>query len=150
VGRRAEWSCPECGRRFANRNQSHACGGWTLDALFAPYPPLSRALFEALLKRARSCGPVRLHPAKTRVGIINRMTFAAASPRRYGLRAHVVLRRRVDSPRFVRVDRVGGCFVHVFELRTEGDLDGWLTDLIHEAARGGSRDPSDARSSARR
>ena len=29
---REVWTCAECGRRFANRNQSHACGWHELEA----------------------------------------------------------------------------------------------------------------------
>ena len=41
------WTCPACGRGFANRNQSHACGRHSLEAHFAGKPPQIRSLFDA-------------------------------------------------------------------------------------------------------
>lgn len=33
------WQCPKCARRFANRNQSHACGRYDLESHFRGKPP---------------------------------------------------------------------------------------------------------------
>jgi hypothetical protein len=29
------WTCPRCERRFASKNQTHACGRYELDTLFS-------------------------------------------------------------------------------------------------------------------
>jgi hypothetical protein len=54
---RTLWTCPDCGRGFANRNQPHACARHGLEPHFAGRPPEIRALYEALLERVRACGP---------------------------------------------------------------------------------------------
>ncbi|MEY2488324.1 MAG: hypothetical protein QOC70_266 [Verrucomicrobiota bacterium] len=61
------WRCPECGRQFANRNQSHACGNYTLGSHFEGKPPAVRAIFDKVLRAARKNGPVTVLPEKTRV-----------------------------------------------------------------------------------
>ena len=91
---------------------------------------------DAFLSAVReSGGPVRLSVAKTRIGLITGMTFAAVMPRRDYLRAHVVLRRRLRSARFLRIDRFQPYWVHVFEVHDEADLDdelrGWLRESYH-------------------
>jgi hypothetical protein len=50
---RSLWRCSECGRSFANRNQSHACGRYTLAGHFAGKPPHVRRLFDAVREAVR-------------------------------------------------------------------------------------------------
>jgi hypothetical protein len=132
------WTCPRCGRAFANRNQTHACGDWTLaehlDAASAEVREVLRA-FVSLVQRV---GPVELAPTKTRIGFKARMTFAAAMPRRRWLDAHVVLARRREHPRFRRIDSLGPrSHVHHFRVTSVGELDAEVLDWLEEAYRVG-------------
>lgn len=62
------WTCPGCGRGFANRNQSHACAPLRgLDELFAGSGPQVRAIFDQVLAAAQVLGPVRVLPEQTRI-----------------------------------------------------------------------------------
>jgi predicted RNA-binding Zn-ribbon protein involved in translation (DUF1610 family) len=65
----AMWKCPACGRLFANRSQAHACGQWTVADHFRGKPKHLRKLFDRFLTMIRRHGPVRLHPAKTRIDL---------------------------------------------------------------------------------
>ncbi len=76
---------------------------------------------------------MRLSVAKTRIGLITHLTFAAVQPRRDYLRAHILLRRRVESPRFIRIDNGPPYWVHHFRIRDEADLDQELRVLLREA-----------------
>ena len=128
------WTCPACGRGFANRNQSHACGRHALEAHFAGKPPEIRALYDALLERVRACGPVTVLPEKTRIAFQVRMSFAVAMPRRGWVDGHLVLARRVESPLFRRVETFSPRnHVHVFRLRSPADLTPELDALLREA-----------------
>src|SRR5688572_23265510 len=98
------WQCPKCRRAFANRNQSHACGRYTLAHHFRRKPPAIRALFDELVAVLRSIGPVRILPEKTRIAFQVRMSFAQVTPRQRWLDGHVVLARRLEHPRFRRVE----------------------------------------------
>ena len=42
----ALWKCPKCGRRFANRNQWHSCGSYTVAQHTAGRDPHVIALYE--------------------------------------------------------------------------------------------------------
>jgi Domain of unknown function (DUF5655) len=128
------WTCPRCGRKFANRNQSHACGSWTVDdhlrAASAEVSELYRG-FVALVER---CGPVTLAPTKTRIGFKVRMTFAAVSLRRDRLDAHVILARRLEDPRFVEVASFGPrSHQHRFRIASLDELDEQVLGWIREA-----------------
>src|SRR5205807_4307931 len=94
------------GRSFASGNQSHACAALgDLDLHFARSSPQVRAAFDAALACVRAVGPVQVLAEKTRIALQVRMSFAAFMPRRDWLNGHLVLARRIDSPRFLRVER---------------------------------------------
>ena len=98
------WACPGA-RTFANRNQTHTCAPLgDLDRHFARTSPAVRATFDRVLAVVSGLGPVTVLPEKTRIALHARMSFAAFMPRRHWLGGHLVLARRIDSPRFLRVD----------------------------------------------
>ncbi len=134
------WTCPRCRRPFANRNQEHSCESVSLDQHFKGRPQ-ARKLFDAYLRAIRRIGPVTVTTAKTRIGIQTRMIFSAVMPRKDYLRAHLVLARRVESPRFLRVDTISPRnHVHVFELRDASELDPELFAFVAEAYRVGNQE----------
>ena len=98
------WRCPDCGRQFANRNQSHACGRSTLASHFEGKSPAVRAIFEKVLRVAQKSGPVTVLPEKTRIAFQARMSFAAFVIRKNWIDGHVVLARRFENPRFRRIE----------------------------------------------
>jgi hypothetical protein len=63
-----------------------------------------RELFDALVASLQRCGPIMILPEKTRIAFQVRMSFAAVSIRRAHIVGHFVLARRLDSPRFVRIE----------------------------------------------
>jgi hypothetical protein len=129
------WSCETCGRTFANRNQSHFCGSiTTLDAHFAKRDPRVRKLFDRFVEHVRALGPVDILPEKTRIAFHVRMSFAVLSPRKSWLHGHLVLARRVEHPRFSRIDTISPRnHVHVFRIDREEDFDDDFLRLLAEA-----------------
>jgi hypothetical protein len=141
------WSCPRCGRRFANRNQSHACGRWTLDRHLDGRPPKVVETVHRVLALARALGPVEVIPEKTRIALAARMSFAALTVKARWVDGHVVLARRLESPRFTRIETFSPRnHLHAFRLAEPGDVDdefaAWLAEaydvgLQRHLARGG-------------
>ena len=130
---RAMWTCPDCGRSFANRNQTHFCSDVSLDEHFNGREPNVIATFERLVAAAEKSGPVKVLPEKTRIAFQVRMSFAAFTLRRRWVDGHVVLARRLESPRFRRIDFFSPLNqVHVFRLHEPADVDaeveGWLAE----------------------
>ena len=139
------WECPACGRRFANRNQSHACGRHDLEHHFAGKPPEVRALFDAVVAELRALGPVTVLPEKTRIAFQVRMSFAQLTPRRRWIDGHVVLARRLESPRFRGVQTISPRnHVHTFRLASLADVDDELRSWLAEAYRVGEQRHLDA------
>jgi len=129
------WACARCGRTFANRNQVHTCAPLgDLDAHFAGRSPAVRATFDRVLAVATSFGPVQVLPEKTRIALHARMSFAAFMPRRNWLNGHLVLARRIDSPRFPRIDEFSPRnVVHTFRLDSPAAVDAEFTTWLAEA-----------------
>jgi Domain of unknown function (DUF5655) len=128
------WRCPECGRRFANRNQSHFCGKHRLDAHFDGKDPGVRKLFRAFLRLLRRFGAVTVLPEKTRIAFQVRMSFAALSVRRTYLVGHFVLARRLEHPRFLGIQTISPKnHVHRFRLEKLTELDEEFSAWAREA-----------------
>lgn len=128
------WTCSRCGRRFANRNQSHACGRHDLQRHFRGKPPVIRELFDAFVKAVEACGPVTVIPEKTRVAFQVRMSFAQVTPRTRWIDGHVVLARRYEHARFRKVETISQRnHVHHFRLTSMADLDTELAEWLREA-----------------
>ena len=122
-----------CRRVFANRNQSHACGRWTLARHFEGKDPAVRRLYDAVATMVRSLGPVRILPEKTRIAFRVRMSFTQVTTRRHWLDGHVVLARRFEHPRFRSIQTISARnHVHFFRLERLEDVDavfrGWLEE----------------------
>jgi hypothetical protein len=128
------WTCPRCGRTFANLNQTHTCAPLTdLDRHFDGKGAQVRDTFDRVLDAVSALGPVTVLPEKTRIALHVRMSFAAFTPRIHWLDGHLVLARRLDSPRFRRVDSYSPRnVVHVFRLTGPEEVDaefiGWLAE----------------------
>ena len=127
------WRCPECRREFANRNQSHSCGRYTLASHFAGKPPVVRAIFNKLLAVAKQNGRVTVLPEKTRIAFHVRMSFAAFVIRRNWVDGHVVLARRFDHPRFRRIETFSPRnHLHAFRFSSVEEIDdevaGWFAE----------------------
>jgi hypothetical protein len=128
------WRCPRCKRAFANRNQSHACGRLHLAHHFRGKPPEIRALFDAVVAAVKAIGPVRVLPEKTRIAFQVRMSFAQVTPRQRWIDGHVVLARRLERPRFRRIETFSPRnHLHAFRLTTLADVDAEFRSWLQEA-----------------
>jgi hypothetical protein len=132
--KRPLWQCKKCGRYFANRNQSHACGRHDLAHHFRGKRPEIRALFDQVAAAIRALGPVRILPEKTRIAFQVRMSFAQLTPRMNWLDGHVVLARRLEHPRFRSVQSLSPRnHVHAFRLTTPEEVDAEFRAWLAEA-----------------
>lgn len=128
------WTCPKCGRGFANRNQFHFCSNRSLDEHFVGRDQQVVATFQRLLPAAEKSGPITVVPEKTRIAFQVRMSFAAFTLRRHWIDGHVVLARRLESPRFRRIDVISPRNqVHVFRLHEPSDVDDEVERWLAEA-----------------
>jgi hypothetical protein len=131
--KRPLWTCPNCGKQYVTRNMWHSCVVVPLESHFVDRPR-ARQLFEAYLKALEAQGPITISVSKTRIEIMTRARFTEAVVRKDYLRSSLWLKRRVDSPRFTKIEHFGGNdWGHYFEIRDESDIDDELMALAREA-----------------
>ena len=91
-------------------------------------------MFDELTAMIRKCGPVKVLPEKTRIAFQVRMSFIAVQVRRDYLIGHFVFARRVEHPRFTRVETFSPRnHLHAFRLENLSDLDDEFAAWVHEA-----------------
>src|SRR6185295_15420430 len=133
------WRCPTCGQTFTGRNMPHSCQVVPLDRHFVGRPPTLRAAFDAFVEAAEANGPVTINATKSRITLQVRMRFAAVEPRRNHLRAHLVLKRRIEHPRLAVEHLEPDYYVHRFTLTRPADVDDELKAWVAEAYQTGAQ-----------
>jgi hypothetical protein len=120
----------------------HSCGRYSVKKFLIGKSQRATSLYEHFSALVYECGPVKLAPAKTRIGFQVRMIFAAVNKLSdHGLEAHVVLTRRLDSPRFRRIDALTPrCYVHHFRIESLSELDDEVKHWLREAYQVGTQE----------
>jgi hypothetical protein len=113
----------------------HGCGEYSVDGFFEGKRAGVRSLYDALVAFVGDVGPFEQVPTKTRIAFMVRVRFAAVNRlRKDGLACHIWLKRRIESPRFTKVELVGRTdWIHHFVLRSEEELDDELRGWLREA-----------------
>jgi Domain of unknown function (DUF5655) len=142
ISSRPLWVCPKCGRPFVTKNMPHACGRYSEEKFLEGKSRNAISIYEHFRTLVCKCGPVTIAPAKTRIGFQVRMIFAAVNKLSdRGLDAHVVLARRLESPRFRRIEEMTPrCFVHHFKIVSLDELDQEVESWLREAYRVGMQE----------
>ena len=120
----------------------HSCGRYSVKKFLTGKTKQAITLYRHFSALVHDCGPVKIAPAKTRIGFQVRMIFAAVnnlSDR--GLDAHVVLTRRLESPRFRRIETMTPkCYVHHFRIESLSELDEEVANWLREAYQVGTQE----------
>jgi hypothetical protein len=135
------WTCPKCSRQFINTNMPHSCGRYSVQKFLAGKSKHAISLYEHFSALVSDCGPVKIAPAKTRIGFQVRMIFAAVNKLSdHGLEAHVVLTRRLESPRRRVETMTPKCYVYHFRVESLSDLDEEVKSWLLEAYQVGTQE----------
>jgi hypothetical protein len=138
------WTCPRCSRRYANVNQWHSCGNPELEELLAPHAPTVVAIYRAVETAIATAGEFRVHPQKTRIAFISRMSFAGVKLARRWADLSFILPKPVDDDRIRRIDLYGPTsFGHGMRLGTADDVDATVQSWLAEARRRGDQETLD-------
>jgi Domain of unknown function (DUF5655) len=120
----------------------HSCGNFSVKQFLAGKSQHAISLYEHFSALVHDCGPVQIAPAKARVGFQVRMIFAAVNKLSdRGLDAHVVLSRRLEGPRFRRIETMTPrCYVHHFRVESVSELDEEVKSWLREAYQVGTQE----------
>ncbi len=98
-------------------------------------------MFDAFVAAVQAIGPTRVLPEKTRIAFQVRMSFAQLTPRTKWIDGHLVLARRLEHPRFRRVETFSPRnHLHAFRLTSTDDLDDQFREWLAEAYRVGDQE----------
>jgi Bacteriocin-protection, YdeI or OmpD-Associated/Domain of unknown function (DUF1905)/Domain of unknown function (DUF5655) len=127
------WTCPRCGQPFVTRNAQHSCHRYELADSLGGKPAAVVALFERLRDLVEACGPVTVVPNRDNVAFMVDVRFLRAVPRTRWLDLAFWLRRRVESPRWWKVETLTpDAHIHVLRVTDADQLDaevaGWVRD----------------------
>ena len=129
------WNCPDCGRRFGRKGQSHECApALSLEEYFATGPAHERPIFEAVLAFVETLGPIHVEPVQ--VGIFLKKTggFVELRPMQRWVALWFPLARRLEHSRISRKPmRSGQRWYHVVNLGGPGDVDDTIKDWLTES-----------------
>lgn len=118
------WTCPECGRSFANKNQWHACQTTTVSEALAGKSDLAVSIYERVVAVLETAGEFRIHPQRSKIAFISRMTFAGVSLARRWVDLSFILPRALDNHRIRRLELYGPTsWGHQVRLEGPGEVD---------------------------
>jgi len=116
--RRSMWVCPGCKRKFARKNQRHACGTGDRAEVIRNRPKAVVELFESIESFARSLGPIEIVTRERYVLLRSVRIFADLVIMAAAVRVAVHLPRKVKAPIFFKVVAGDRFVTHVAKLET--------------------------------
>jgi len=135
------WTCPECGRQFANKNQWHSCIELALEEHLATKTDHAVELYRAFESAVRDCGEFRIHPQKTRIAFITTMTFASATLAQRWINAALILPTPISDARITTIEMYGPTsFRHTMQVSEPRDLDTQVRSWLCESHRRGRQE----------
>ncbi|MBZ5598353.1 MAG: DUF5655 domain-containing protein [Acidobacteriia bacterium] len=134
IKKRPLWTCPRCGHRFVTRNMYHSCVRVKIADHFRGKDPLVRHLYRSYRVLVKRCGPVTVYANMTGIVFQARVRFTGVTPKKHWLDGGFWLKRRVENPRFYRIETIPpGDYIHRFRLTKISDIDKELADFVREA-----------------
>jgi hypothetical protein len=129
------WTCPECGRQFGRRNQSHECApALSLEDYFATSRPMERPIFQAVVEHLETVGALRVEAVMVGILFKRQRTFAELRPKRDRVVLSVLLSRPLQHARIVKTWHGAGQRTAYFvDLRTPAEVDDEVRDWLTEA-----------------
>lgn len=91
------WTCPDCGRQFKHRNQSHSCLRLNPDDLFSGKETRVKEIYDRLLKEVGKFGDVNVSPVRVGVMLKVRSTFAAVKPKKSWVDLEFILDEEINE-----------------------------------------------------
>jgi hypothetical protein len=116
------------------RNIWHSCGPDTVEAFLEGKGAKARALWEALVELVADLDPSEFVANRTGIGFMVRVRSAGVrSISDRGMTVGFWLKRRIESPRFTRVEHLErNDWIYTFRVRSPEELDdevrGWLRE----------------------
>lgn len=132
------WICPQCGRSFRRKGQSHECApALSLEEYFASGPEWEPPIFEAVRAHLESVGAVIIEPVSVGIFFKSNGTLIELRPKTKWVTLSFPLARRLANRRLSRKPVASGRKIfHFVNLTSAAEVDdelrGWLTESYIE------------------
>jgi hypothetical protein len=137
------WTCPKCGHKFFNKNQSHSCGNFEVADFLKNKTEYSIDLFNYFIAQYKKVGDLEIHPVKTRIALLTKMRFCSIN--KIGkdfIDVHFVLTQPYNGNlSFHRIDNLAGrFFVHHIKIYKRGEINNEVKKVMKLAYDVGNRE----------
>ena len=128
------WKCTDCGRKFAKRNQWHSCVSKNINDHFPVGNSLTKNIFDELVKRIKTFGPLRIDAVKTSINLINKHHFGSIQVQKHSLRLGFLSDKKIESDRILHTQRLSANRIdHSMKLFSQDDIDAELIEWLKTA-----------------
>jgi len=117
------WICPECHKKFRNRNQWHSCHILTVEDHLAKKSINVQTTVMELLDEVQNFGPIEINPVKSTIQVKSGATFLSIKTKKDFVELEFQLGEKVEEFPIHRAVRVSGNRVlHFLFLQSPEDI----------------------------
>ena len=128
------WTCPECGRQFERRGQSHSCSVFPLELHFAG-KPAGRLLYEKFKKAVKKqVGTFKIESLECCIHFVSTSTFVAVKIFKSKIQVDFSLADRIKGKRLkLAVQMSAHRYLYYVDIIREDEIDAELMGWIQMA-----------------
>ncbi len=102
------WTCPECKKKFRNRNQWHSCHILSVEDHLKKKSENVQETVVELLKHVQKFGPIEINPVKSTIQVKAGATFLSIKPKKDYVELEFQLGEKLDDFPIHRAVRISG------------------------------------------
>lgn len=128
------WTCPECGRKFERKGQSHSCKIVPFDKHFEG-KPFGKELYKKLKDGLKQkIGYFKPESLECCIHFVSTFTFAAVKIYKEKIRLDFTLNHKLESERIIQSVKMSpNRYLHYMEIIRENEIDEELMKWLQEA-----------------
>jgi len=128
------WICPNCGRNFARKNQSHSCELFSIkEHHLKKATPLTIQLYNKFVSIFQDFDPILIEPLKNIIAIKKNSQFLTIQIQKMALKIIFRSHSLFSSPRLILLPIQEKLNYYRFKIQKMDEIDKELTDWMHQA-----------------
>ena len=128
------WICPNCGRNFARKNQSHSCELFSIkEHHLKKATPLTIQLYNKFVSIFQDFDPILIEPLKNIIAIKKNSQFLTIQIQKMALKIIFRSHTLFSSPRLILMPVQEKLNYYRFKIQKMDEIDEELTDWMHQA-----------------
>jgi len=129
-----KWICPNCGRNFARKNQSHSCELFSIKKHhFEKGTPLTIQLYNRFISIFQNFEPILIESLKNIIAIKKNSQFCTIQIQKMALKIIFRSHTLFSSPRLILMPIQEKLYYYRFKIHKLDEIDEELTDWMHQA-----------------